>query len=122
MAYDINEEIDDFERISKKFWQIEQEQKIKEKYEDEYYEVFEEMEGVSEELDTISREFIKKWTKDLKDIRKREKKELNDLKKRKENNYPTTIHSTNPTKTFKSLSKYMKKLRIADENPINSKY
>lgn len=122
MAYDINKELDDFERISKKFWQIEQEQKIKEKYEDEYDEVFEEMEGVSEELDTISSEFIKKWTKELKDIRKREEKELKDFKKRKENNYPTTIHSTNPTKTFKSLSKYIKKLRIADENPINSKY
>lgn len=122
MTYDINEELDDFERISKKFWQIEQEQKIKEKYEDEYDKIFEEIEGISEELDTISSEFIKKWTKDLKDIRKREEKELNDLKERKENNYPTTIHSTNPTKTFESLSKYMKELRFVNRNPINSKY
>lgn len=122
MAYDMNEELDDFERISKKFWQIEQEQKIKEKYEDEYDKVFEEMEGISEELDTISSEFIKKWTKDLKDIKKREEKELKDLKTRKENNYPPTIHSTNPIKTFETLSKYMKELRISDGNHINSKH
>ncbi len=113
MAYDINKELDDFDRISKKFWQIEQEQKqkIKEKYKDEYDKVFEEIEGISEELDTISSEFIKKWIKDLKDIRKREEKELNDLKKRKENNYPLTIHATNPTKTLKSLSKYIEEFK-----------
>ena len=54
--------------------------------------------------------------------KKREEKELKDLKTRKENNYPPTIHSTNPIKTFETLSKYMKELRISDGNHINSKH